>query len=423
MAELDINSLSPEEQRRILEQMMLNQAQNQLLGTYNPNMQNYEFKKPENFGQALGNMFKNSVVNPLQETFGYREPLSRVVKKYQISGYQADQNERVVEELSRRRLLSAMEQAGVPTSKLQGLDYEALQNVYTNLQSTPMTDPYGGIYTVNALTGERTQVMSPSSEMQQYLFDNPNARRGLTPEQQVITGTPVPSFSAYQQSIEDKKAQSKAELDRTTSRLGKLDDRAFTAIDGLSKPVYQAASDASRTLPMLKNMQALLQNGLQTGFGQGFMTDLRNAGISLNLNVDNPSDAEVFRAFANQITVPLVKQLGVNPTDRDLMTIQQSLPQLQNTEEGNMILLRTQILAAERAQLMSQLVNKFFDDNLELYTTNPKKFEIRLREAMDQLRATEQYIGKDILQIKADAAAALNRGSGIDSVVDALSTD
>lgn len=88
-----------------------------------------------------------------------------------------------------------------------------------------------------------------------------------------------------------------------------------------------------------------------------------------------------------------------------------------------MILLRTQILAAERAQLMSQLVNKFFDDNLELYTTNPKKFEIQLREAMDQLRSTEQYIGKDILQIKADAAAALNRGSGIDSVVDALSTD
>ena len=123
MAELDLNSLSPEERRRLIEQVdqvRLNIAQEQLLQTYNPNMQDYQFKKPENFGQAVGNIFKNRVVNPLQETFGYREPLSDVVNKYRISGYQADENQRVVEELSRRRLINDLARAGVSPEKLQG---------------------------------------------------------------------------------------------------------------------------------------------------------------------------------------------------------------------------------------------------------------------------------------------------------------
>ena len=423
MAELDFNSLSPEEKQRLLRELMLNQAQGNLLQTYSPNMDNYEFKKPDNFGQAMGNMFKNQVLNPVQEILGYREPLSSVVKKYQIEGYKADQNQRVIEELNRQQLIDTLSQAGVKTEKLKGLDYEGLQNIYTNLQSTPITGPYGERYTVNALTGEVKPITEPSADMQQYFIDNPNARPGLTAEQRVITETPTPSFSRYQLANEKTKAQSQADIDRVTARQNKLDERALTAIDNLSKPFHESASDAARTLPMLQSMQTMLQNGLQTGFGQGFLTDLRNAGISLNLDVANPGDAEVFRAFANQITIPLVKQLGVNPTDRDLLTIQESLPQLRNSKEGNMVLLQAQIVAAKRAQMMSQLINKFMDENYDLYSTKPKMFEIRLRDAMDKLRASPEYIGKDILQIKANAASILNRGSGIDDVVDALSTN
>ena len=125
-----------------------------------------------------------------------------------------------------------------------------------------MTDPYGGIYTVNALTNELTQVMSPSSEMQQYLFDNPNARRGLTPEQRVITETSPPSFSAYQQSIEDTKAESKAELDRTTSRLGKIDERALNRIDAIVKPVYSSMSNIGNQRASLEQLVQIFFNEL-----------------------------------------------------------------------------------------------------------------------------------------------------------------
>jgi len=418
MAELDINSLSPEEQRRILEQMMLNQAQNQLLGTYNPNMQNYEFKKPENFGQALGNMFKNSVVNPLQETFGYREPLSRVVKKYQISGYQADQNERVVEELSRRRLLSAMEQAGVPTSKLQGLDYEALQNVYTNLQSTPMTDPYGGIYTVNALTGERTQVMSPSSEMQQYLFDNPNARPGLTEEQRVITETSPPSFSAYQQSIEDAKAESKAEIDRTTSRLGRIDERALDRIDTIVKPVYSSMSNIGNQRASLEQLVQIMDAGAQTGATAPMLATARNIGLSLGLNVTDPTPEQLFRAISNQIALPLVKSLGQNPTDTDLKIILDSAPSLSQTEEGNRLLIQTIQLKLERDELLARAVMQYEDENAALLAQNPEAYRRGLDRAVINVQNSPEFKGKMALKLRADFARQSNRQTNPESLAD-----
>lgn len=105
MAEFDFNSLSAQEQEELRRQYLMNQAQKQLMSPgFQPDMSQYEFKKPENIGQAFGNVLKNQVLNPVQERLGMREPLSSVVKKMQIRDMQQDQAREFLNAANRQQL-------------------------------------------------------------------------------------------------------------------------------------------------------------------------------------------------------------------------------------------------------------------------------------------------------------------------------
>jgi hypothetical protein len=441
MAELDLDSLSPEERRRLLnqlDQVRLNIAQEQLLQTYNPNMQAYEFKKPENFGQAVGNIFKNRVVNPLQETFGYREPLSDVVDKYRISGYQADENQRVVDELSRRRLMNNLANLGVPIERLQGLDYEKLQNVYTNLQSTPVPGPYGGQYTVNALTGEVKQVVTPSSELQGYFFDNPDARPrlydpnarpgldnpnatpgldnpnagpGLSNEQKLLVEKPPISFADYELDIAERKERQQ----RQTTRFAKADDRAFAAIDAFRKPILQATYGMGDQRADLNVLRELIQNpNFETGAMAPVITAAREFGIDLGLNVENPAPAQVFDAISKQIALPLVKRLGSQPTDTDLKLILDSAPSLSKTKEGNQLLIETIDLKMQRDELIARALMEYEERNQEQYISNPHAYKRGLDRLMLDIQNTPRYkeLSKTSFKLRAKLSGLLGNKVG-----------
>ncbi len=168
MAELDFNQLSPEEQQRQALQVLMNSAQGALLQGYQPDMSQYEFKKPDNIGQAFGNVLKNRVVNPIKEQFGFREPLSRVVKKMQIAGYQDDQAETALDQLMAIQLRQSLQAGGISPEDIDGLSREELAQIKMNLMGPSSTDVYGNVTTTNPLTGEQKLISSPPTSVQEY---------------------------------------------------------------------------------------------------------------------------------------------------------------------------------------------------------------------------------------------------------------
>lgn len=168
MAELDFNQLSPEEQQRQALQVLMNSAQGSLLQGYQPDMSQYEFQKPDNIGQAFGNVLKNRVVNPIKEQFGFREPLSRVVKKMQIAGYQDDQAETALDQLMAIQLRQSLQAGGISPEDIDGLSREELAQIKMNLMGPRNTDVYGNVTTTNPLTGEQKLISSPPTSVQEY---------------------------------------------------------------------------------------------------------------------------------------------------------------------------------------------------------------------------------------------------------------
>ena len=73
--------------------------------------------------------------------------------------------------------------------------------------------------------------------------------------------------------------------------------------------------------------------------------------------------AEAFRGTATQLILPLVKQLGVNPTDKDLTFVELGSPTLSKSIEGNKLLLRAIKLSQARNIALFQAANDFISAN------------------------------------------------------------
>ena len=172
MADFDFNALPPEEQANLANMYRLNQAQSALASPgYQPDMSGYEFKKPENVGQAVSNVFKNRVLNPIQETLGYREPIGNVVKKMQIGKFQQEMSQNRVEALSAAQLRNVLINGkNLDPRTVNSLDYATLQSIVEKSQGPVQTDVYGNTYTVNTLTGERTAGTAAPTSVQEYNF-------------------------------------------------------------------------------------------------------------------------------------------------------------------------------------------------------------------------------------------------------------
>jgi hypothetical protein len=192
MADFDFNALPPEEQANLANMYRLNQAQSALASPgYQPDMSGYEFKKPENFGQAVGNVVKNRVLNPLQETLGYREPIGDIVKKMQIGKFQQEMSQNRVEALSAAQLRNVLINGKkLDPRMVNSLDYKTLQSIVEKSQGPVQTDVYGNTYTVNTLTGERTAGTAAPTSVQEYKYGVSQIPETVSP----FKPAPVPSY-------------------------------------------------------------------------------------------------------------------------------------------------------------------------------------------------------------------------------------
>ena len=417
MAEFDFNSLSSQEQEELRKQYLLNQAQNSLLTPgMQPDMSQYEFQKPENIGQAFGNVFKNGVLNPIQERLGMRESLRSVVKKMQIRDMQQDQAKTFLNAANRQQLQNYFTNQGMDAEVVNNLGLDELRELAVNRQGEVEFDNYGNPTQTNLMTGEVSSPYQLPSELQQYNRSMGQRGNALNTAQQALNqlppGSPPYALPPGPVSLEAfRRQQKQADSDRESAatRNTRIDERAITRIDGITTPIYNGMSDIGSQRASLNQLTSLIEAGAQTGFAQGFLAEARNLGIDLGLNVADPTPELVFGAISNRIALPLVKSLGSNPTDTDLELILNSAPGLSKTPEGNKILIDTIKLKLDRQELIAKALMAFEDANRDLFRSDPLAYRQQLDRMILEIQNSEDFKKKSVFEMKARLGALQNR--------------
>jgi hypothetical protein len=166
-------------------------------------------------------------------------------------------------------------------------------------------------------------------------------------------------------------------------------------IKGLARPAYA-------TLATIDNMQSLLDQGVKTGFGQEFMLQFQRAGQAFNpdYKVKEIAGQEAFLGAANQIILPQVKMLGVNPTDKDLDFIVKGSPSLEKSVAGNQLMLSALKLKFERDKALAQFATQWQINNARSITEDPVVAGARFDEAMQQFMQTSPLYTTEVDRLR-----------------------
>jgi len=182
--------------------------------------------------------------------------------------------------------------------------------------------------------------------------------------------------------------------------LGKLGQEL--AADDYKKK-RELAADASSVLTSVDTIENLLNQGVNTGFGSNIGLGLQRIGQSLigeNYKVPEIAGREAFVAETTKLILPLVKQLGVNPTDKDLDFVRTGAIELSKSEAGNRLMIASLRLSMNR-RVDEQVFNQNFyaqpeNQNATVYQrdiafdehkrNNPELYtSITLQQAYDDL--------------------------------------
>lgn len=180
---------------------------------------------------------------------------------------------------------------------------------------------------------------------------------------------PPVSYQEYALTDQTPTPQEYAEwmLEKETSKATKIDlgtDKGFAAL-GVKK--YEERSDLAASAQAsninLDNLENLLDQGLETGFGSEIGLTLNRIGQRLvgpDYKAGKIAGAESFLAGTNQLILPLVKLLGVNPTDKDLDFVVKGAPELGKSVEGNKLMLKALKISNARAIDQHNFDNAFY---------------------------------------------------------------
>lgn len=168
----------------------------------------------------------------------------------------------------------------------------------------------------------------------------------------------------------------------------------------LSDEIAQSGNDAIGQATSFKRMKDIIaplgvdEKGIVTGWGAEAAKTLTRFGqlFDKNYNVDDLAKIEEFEAISKKLVAPLVKQLGVNPTDRDLQFIVESSPTLGKSTLGNLLMLDALEESATRKQMLAAKVSEWELANSEMLAKDPNRARIELKSFILQ---TGLQIAKD----------------------------
>jgi hypothetical protein len=195
----------------------------------------------------------------------------------------------------------------------------------------------------------------------------------------------IPAGTTLQQFVELKKPLAPS----ATANVSVLKDFGGTINETL-KTIKGQMLPASRALNTVQNMQGLLEDGVRTGFGQETVLKFSQAGQLFNPDYKAKSIAgqEAFIAASNELILPQVKQLGVNPTDADLNFIKQGSPTLAKSVAGNRLMLKGLQIKFERDKALANWATQWQINNARVISSDPITADARFSEAMNQFMET-----------------------------------
>ena len=139
---------------------------------------------------------------------------------------------------------------------------------------------------------------------------------------------------------------------------------------------YREASISINNLEMMRDYLNKMDapDKLKTGFGAETRTEIAKFFRLFGVDVDEEGIANVenFQAITNKVIVPLVKQLGRNPTDVDLKFIVNSEANLGKSVLGNKLLVEATMISMqgqqEYALAVEQYINKQLENDINPFT-------------------------------------------------------
>jgi hypothetical protein len=220
-----------------------------------------------------------------------------------------------------------------------------------------------------------------------------------------------PQFAAFLKQKQEASG-TKISIDMNKTFGGTLDKNLESYFDNGLK--------ARNAIPNIRTMSALLDEGVRTGFGQETINRLNQAAQLFNPNYKAKQTAgqENFIALSNEIILPQVKQLGVNPTDADLNFIVKGSPTLSKSVEGNKLLLRALDIKLQRDAFLQDFVTNWQDQNVSLIEQSPVRANTELRKQVLALTKTHplwteasEQLRQQYSQITGGQSSSLTAGS------------
>ena len=199
------------------------------------------------------------------------------------------------------------------------------------------------------------------------------------------------------------------------------------AFEGLLKD-YRGSTEtalaARDNLSTVNQMQTLLEkSNVKTGFGRETMMDLQRAYqlIDPNYKIKEMAAGESFVGLSNRIILPQVKDLGANPTDKDLVFVVKGSPSLAKSVAGNRLMLRALEISYQRQIRLGELSTQFMRDNaaaLQDGSMSPLNAQIAYNEYLQNAYVNDPIFKKaadDLRMAYAAIAPTLTKSSAKDA--------
>jgi len=280
-----------------------------------------------------------------------------------------------------------------------------------------------------ALSAQQDEAARKKQFMEDYIRKNPGQAELLRALQagvpaSMLTTKPTKGPTSYEEYVRTDSTPTDEEYavflqKQKESGATKINfaDKGFAALGPKKyEERLELASSAQASNVTLDNLENLIDQGLETGFGAEIGTTLNRIGqaiIGPDYKTGEIASAESFLAGATQMILPEVKKLGVNPTDKDLSFVVKGSPELTKSVEGNRLMLKALKLSNSRAVDAHNFDNKFYTNPLNKGKTEIDRnvaFQIHMAEN-PQIYSSQPLIQEYNNLLEREAIKKLQSGS------------
>lgn len=246
----------------------------------------------------------------------------------------------------------------------------------------------------------------------------PKTTKGPSSYEEYIRTDSTPTEAEYLAFLQEKEKAGATKID--------FADKGFAALGPKKyEERLDLATSAQSSNLTLSNLENIIDQGLQTGFGAELGLSLNRIGQAIvgpDFKAGDIAGAESFAAGATQLILPEVKKLGVNPTDKDLDFVVKGSPELSKSVEGNKLMLKALKVSNARSIDAHNFDNEFYTNPLNAGKTEIDRnvaFQIHMANN-PQLYSAQPLIQEYNALLEREAMKKIQSGNIINASPDSL---